>query len=76
MIDMVCGLEPQWSNSPAMIFSDPKAAMAFINEQLAARDLDFQPLRQRIDHGGADAVSFPVEGFDGGSVSMLTVRIG
>jgi 4,5-DOPA dioxygenase extradiol len=27
-------------------------------------------------HQGGDAVSFPVEGFDGGSISMLTVRIG
>jgi len=24
----------------------------------------------------ADMVSFPVEGFDGGSISMLTVQIG
>jgi 4,5-DOPA dioxygenase extradiol len=24
----------------------------------------------------ADEVSFPVEGFDGGSISMLTVQIG
>jgi 4,5-DOPA dioxygenase extradiol len=30
-------------------------------------------LAQRRDH---DPVTFPVEGFDGGSVSMLTVRIG
>jgi 4,5-DOPA dioxygenase extradiol len=27
-------------------------------------------------HDGAEAVSFPVEGFDGGSVSMLSVRLG
>lgn len=27
-------------------------------------------------HGGDDAVSFPVEGFDGGSISMLAVQIG
>jgi 4,5-DOPA dioxygenase extradiol len=27
-------------------------------------------------HGDGDAVSFPVEGFDGGSISMLAVQIG
>ena len=27
-------------------------------------------------HDGAEAVSFPVHGFDGGSVSMLSVRLG
>jgi 4,5-DOPA dioxygenase extradiol len=30
-------------------------------------------LAQRDEH---DAVSFPVEGFDGGSISMLSVQIG
>ena len=27
-------------------------------------------------HDGAEQVSFPVHGFDGGSVSMLSVRLG
>jgi len=27
-------------------------------------------------HDGEEAVGFPVEGFDGGSVSMVGVRIG
>ena len=27
-------------------------------------------------HGHGDAVSFPVEGYDGGSISMLAVQIG
>jgi 4,5-DOPA dioxygenase extradiol len=27
-------------------------------------------------HRPDDAVSFPVEGFDGGSISMLTIRLG
>ena len=27
-------------------------------------------------HGDGDAVSFPVDGYDGGSISMLAVQIG
>jgi 4,5-DOPA dioxygenase extradiol len=36
----------------------------------------YLPLLSVIGAGGADPVTYPVEGFDGGSMSMLAVRLG